>query len=121
MNYTKTIIRQTGKIYIDGKTYSNIKGTMEITDRGVFVNGVPIEEYKEPTVINLILEGNVDSIIAENGDVTVNGDVGSIESKNGNVSVKGTIKGNVESKNGNVTIAGDVKGDVNAKNGNVIY
>lgn len=121
MSYIRTIISKCGKININGKTIENVKGTIEITDKGVFVNDVPIEEYKEPIVVNLVLEGDVDHIISDSSDVTVNGNVHTIDSKNGNVNVKGTVKGNVESKNGNVTIAGDISGDVTSKNGNVIY
>lgn len=117
---TRTIIHNSGSINIDGKEYENIRGTMEITDKGIYVNGSPIEEYKEPVTVKLIINGNVESIEAENSDIEVGGDVGNIVSKNGNVTVRGNAKGYVESKNGNIIVKGDVTGDVSTKNGNII-
>ena len=117
---TRTIIQSCGSININGKEYKNIQGLMEITDKGIYVNGSPIEEYKEPFVVKLVIQGNVETIEAENSEVTVEGDAGTINSKNGNITVRGNAKGNVESKNGNIMIKGDVAGDVSTKNGNII-
>jgi len=121
MNYSTTTINKCSKISINGKIYENIKGTMEITDKGIFVNGQPIEEYKEPTVVYLIIEGDVECITSDCGDITVHGSAKTINSKNGNVIIKSTVEGNVESKNGNITITGGVNGDVTSKNGNIMY
>ena len=109
-----------GKIHINGKTYENIRGNMVITDKGVFVDGKPIEEYKEPFAVNLTIEGNVESVTSDNCDITVNGEVGSALSKNGNITVKGNVMGNAETKNGNIIVKGDVHGDATTKNGNII-
>lgn len=108
-----------GKTVINGKVYENISGTMTITDDGVFVNGKPIEEYKEPFVVKIVVDGDVDSITSENADVIVNGPVGSVMSKNGSVRVSNGVTGNVESKNGNIIVGGGVGGDVTTKNGNI--
>lgn len=116
---TMTQISNCRKVTINGKTYENIKGDMTITDEGIFVNGKPIEEYKEPFVVNLTIEGRVESVSAE-GDVTVNGEVGTATTKNGNVTVKGNVLGNAETKNGNIIVKGDVHGDATTKNGNII-
>ena len=114
-----TIINQcAGSFWANGKEYRNIKGTIEINDRGVFVNGKPIEEYKEPPVFKIVIEGNVESIETENADVEVKGSVTNVTSKNGNVTC-GSVMGNVESKNGNVC-CGSVAGDVTTKNGNIL-
>ena len=106
-----------GSFYANGKKYENINGRVEITDRGIFVNGKPIEEYKEPPVFKIIVEGNVESIETENADVKVKGTVNTVSSKNGNVNC-GDVTGNVDSKNGNVH-CGRVAGDVTTKNGNI--
>lgn len=114
------------KVIIHGKTrvngrYVNLTGqNITITDRGMFVNGKPIEEFDDSQVPVLKIEitGNVESLTTENGEVTVNGRVGTVVSKNGNVDCQ-TVEGNVESKNGNVTVT-TCHGDCDTKNGNII-
>lgn len=114
------------KVIIHGKTrvngrYVNLTGqNITITDRGMFVNGKPIEEFDDSQVPVLKIEitGNVESLTTENGEVTVNGRVGTVISKNGNVDCQ-TVEGNVESKNGNVTVT-TCHGDCDTKNGNII-
>lgn len=114
------------KVTINGKTrvngrYVNLTGqNITITDRGMFVNGKPIEEFDESQVPVLKIEitGNVESLTTENGEVTVNGRAGTVVSKNGNVECQ-TVEGNVESKNGNVIVT-TCHGDCDTKNGNII-
>ena len=114
------------KVTINGKTrvngrYVNLTGqNITITDRGMFVNGKPIEEFDDSQVpvLRIELTGNVESLTTENGEVTVNGRVGTVVSKNGNVECQ-TVEGNVESKNGNVIVT-TCHGDCDAKNGNII-
>lgn len=114
------------KVIIHGKTrvngrYVNLTGqNITITDRGMFVNGKPLEEFDESQVPVLKIEitGNVENLTTENGEVTVNGRVGTVISKNGNVDCQ-TVEGNVESKNGNVTVT-TCHGDCDTKNGNII-
>lgn len=114
------------KMTINGKTrvngrYVNLTGqNITITDRGMFVNGKPLEEFDDSQVPVLKIEitGNVESLTTENGEVTVNGRVGTVVSKNGNVNCQ-TVEGNVESKNGNV-MCGKIMGDCDTKNGNIM-
>lgn len=114
------------KMTINGKTrvngrYVNLTGqNITITDRGMFVNGKPLEEFDDSQVPVLKIEitGNVESLTTENGEVTVNGRVGTVVSKNGNVDCQ-TVEGNVESKNGNVIVT-TCHGDCDTKNGNII-
>lgn len=114
------------KVTINGNTrvngrYVNLTGqNITITDRGMFVNGKPIEEFDESQVPVLKIEitGNIESLTTENGEVTVNGRVGTVVSKNGNVECQ-TVDGNVESKNGNVIVT-TCHGDCDTKNGNII-
>ena len=120
MNTIINNIHGNGKTVINGKVYENFSGSMTITDEGIFVNGKPIEEYKEPPVIKIEITGSVDAIERENADVTVNGPAGSVTTKNGNVQVSNGVRGNVDTKNGNVTVGGDVGGDVTTKNGNIM-
>jgi len=114
----KTIINSVGGSFsFNGKEYKHIHGQVVITDKGIFVDGKPIEEYEEPPVFKIVVEGNVETIETENADVEVNGSVNTITSKNGNVKCK-DVTGSVDSKNGNV-YCGSVGGDVTTKNGNI--
>lgn len=114
------------KMTINGKTrvngrYVNLTGqNITITDRGMFVNGKPLEEFDDSQVPVLKIEitGSIESLTTENGEVTVNGRVGTVVSKNGNVNCQ-TVEGNVESKNGNV-MCGKIMGDCDTKNGNIM-
>lgn len=108
-----------GETIINGKVYKNLSGQMTITDKGVFVNGKPIEECDEPFVLKVEINGNVESVDSENADVTINGSAGSVVSKNGNIHVSRDVTGSVETKNGNIIIGGGVGGDVTTKNGNI--
>lgn len=109
-----------GKTRINGR-YVNLTGQdITITDKGMLVNGRPIEKFDDSSVPVLKIEitGNVETLTIENGEVTVNGRVGSIVSKNGNVDCQ-TVEGNVDSKNGNVMCT-TIKGDCETKNGNIM-
>ena len=108
-----------GSVTINGKTYENVNGVLTITDNEILVDGKPIEEYKEPFRVEIIIKGNVQDMTVENSPVRVEGEVGVAMSKNGNISIKGNVLGNVESKNGNITVTGDVHGDATTKNGNI--
>lgn len=119
MSFSQINFHGNGKTVINGKVYENISGQMTITDKGVFVNGKPIEEYKEPIVVKIEVNGTVESIESENADVTVNGTAGSVLNKNGNIRVRNGVTGNVESKNGNIFVSGGVGGDVTNKNGTI--
>ncbi len=114
------------KVTINGKTrvngrYVNLTGqNITITDRGMLVNGKPIEEFDDSNmpVLKIEITGNIETLTTENGEVTVNGRVGTVISKNGNVDCQ-TVEGNVESKNGNVIVT-TCHGDCDTKNGNII-
>lgn len=110
-----------GEITINGKVYRNVSGHMEVTDKGIFVNGKPIEEWGEAPVVKIELHGNVENIISENADVEVKGNATSVNTKNGNIGIGGDVLGNVDTKNGNVSISGKVEGDVTTKNGNICH
>ena len=109
-----------GKTRVNGRYVNLTVQNITITDRGMFVNGKPIEEFDDSQVPVLKIEitGNVESLTTENGEVTVNGRVGTVVSKNGNVNCQ-TVEGNVESKNGNVIVT-TCHGDCDTKNGNII-
>lgn len=92
-----------------------------MTSDGFYVDGNQIVEFNESEtpVLKIEITGNVESLITEDGDVTVNGRVGTVVSKNGNVECR-TVERNVDNKNGNI-YCGKVMGNCYAKNGNIYH
>ena len=119
-NSVITSINSCGSITINGKTYENIYGEMTITDEGIYVNGKPIEEYKEPFKVEITIKGDVQNIDTTNAPVKVEGTVKTASTRNGNITVKGNILGNAETRNGNITVAGSIQGDATTRNGNIL-
>lgn len=118
--YTKTTIHHTaGSVVINGKVYENINGTMTITDKGIFVNGQPIEEYKEPVTIKVVIKSNVDRVDSNCGNVTVEGDAHTVCSQNGSIQVNGNVTNNATTENGAIYVRGSIGGNVTTNNGSI--
>lgn len=84
----------------------------------VIINGKDITEQYSEQQINIVVNGDVQTIASENATVVVNGNIGGdITSLNGNIQCV-DISGNCESKNGNIA-ARNINGSVNTKNGNI--
>ncbi len=109
-------------ISINGKTISfSGSGSINISGNKITVGGVDISDLStvDEKVINITIEGSVEDLSVENGEVEVKGDVRELNSKNGNIQC-GNVEGNVESKNGNIS-CGRVAGNVHSKNGNISH
>lgn len=99
---------------------SNISGsTIVIGGKGYTVDGEFVE-FSDSKNIQIIVQGNVNSLQAKIGDVTVNGSVQDLDSSNGNVTVTGNVNGDVTTSNGDVT-CGNVAGKVKTSNGDINY
>lgn len=97
-----------------------VSGDMLINDKGVFVNGQPISDFEDiKGPINVQIEGSVQSLKVQAGDVTVAGDVGSLDTQAGDVNIKGSVEGDVKSQAGDIEVEGSVKGNVKASCGDV--
>lgn len=109
-----------GKMFIGGREIDARGHRIEISGNGVFIDGVPAEQFNgdERPVLKIEITGSVENIETEDADITVNGRVGSISSKNGNVNAQ-TVEGDIVSKNGNVCV-NTCKGSCDTKNGNII-
>lgn len=104
---------------INGKVNSIIQNGNKI-----IVNGINITDLiaKDGTVLNVTiqLDGNVDTITTDNGNILINGNVSNnVSNMNGNIQC-GNINGSVTNKNGDIQ-AGDIIGDVSNKNGDIKY
>lgn len=104
---------------INGKVNSIIQNGNKI-----IVNGINITDLitKDGTVLNVTiqLDGNVDTITTDNGNILINGNVSNnVSNMNGNIQCE-NINGSVTNKNGDIQ-AGDIIGDVSNKNGDIKY
>lgn len=104
---------------INGKVNSIIQNGNKI-----IVNGINITDLiaKDGMVLNVTiqLDGNVDTITTDNGNILINGNVSNnVSNMNGNIQC-GNINGSVTNKNGDIQ-AGDIIGDVSNKNGDIKY
>ena len=110
-----------GTMHINGKVYTNIRGTVTFKDGKAYVNGQPIEDYsKSPEkVINITINGNIDKIKVEQCEtIQVTGNVRQVKTISGNVSVGGNVDGDVKSTSGDINCK-DVEGDVSTTSGDI--
>ena len=73
MDITTKINFYGSKTHVNGR-YVNLTGqNVTITDKGLFVNGKPIEEFDDSQlpVIKIEITGNIENLTTENGDITV--------------------------------------------------
>lgn len=105
-----------GSISVNGKTYTG--KNIQINGDQVIIDGVVQEGVALVGPINVVVNGNVESLRTVSGDITVNGSTGSIQSTSGDVEVKGAVVGNVQTVSGNV-ICKKVEGDARTVSGDI--
>lgn len=106
-----------GKVVINGVEYSgsniNINSSGSVTIDGSIVSTV------SDKVINIVVQGDCDSVDTSSGDIKVWGNVnGNVNASSGDIDVEGDVKGNVNTSSGDVhadkiygrtsTISGDI-------------
>ena len=106
-------------VRVNGKTYRG--NNITIINGEVFIDGTKAEELEDEKVINVVVDGNINTLDVDYCDkLEVTGECGSVTSKNGNIQVKGNVGGDVNNKNGNI-VCRDVGGNAETKNGDVIH
>lgn len=108
---------------INGKTFvmDDRIGSINVDNGQVFVNGrtLDISEFSSAPVINIVVEGPVNSVSTQSGDVTVKGDLGTAKTMSGNVKVDGDVKGDASTMSGDVRVAGSIAGKVKTVSGDI--
>lgn len=108
---------------INGKTFVTEGNTdsINVSNGQVFLNGqnFDISGFASAPVINIVVEGSVNSVSTQSGDVTVNGNVGTAKSMSGDVKVKGDVTGDASTVSGDVNVAGAISGRVNTVSGDI--
>lgn len=107
-------------VTINGQRIVTNGGSISVIDGKVTIDGkdVDLGQFKEK-VINIVVEGNVDSITSSSADITVNGSTGAINTQSGDVKVKGDVAGSVSTMSGDVTVKGKVEGNVKTMSGDI--
>lgn len=137
-NFTNNSFSKTTKIFNSGKSqnicikgnsvtingvevsqsFGEIKSVVQ-NGKKVIVNGVDISNmFGDSLNITLNIDGNVENVKLDNGDVYINGNVtNNVENCNGNIKC-GDVGGSVTNKNGDIK-AVNISGAVSNKNGDI--
>jgi hypothetical protein len=133
----KMTVTVNGKtVIIDKPFYSLVQ-----TDGDVYIDGVKLNvdeesDSKRPPTIEIIVQGDPESVEgnkvsvtgdvkgnvrSSTGSVVVNGVVGSVTTSTGDVEVKGNVMGGVTTSSGDVRISGSVSGSVRSSAGDIYH
>ena len=108
---------------INGKTFVTEGNTdsINVSNGQVFLNGqnFDISGFASAPVINIVVEGPVNSVSTQSGNVTVKGDLGVAKTMSGNIEADGDIKGDVSTMSGDVRVAGSIAGKVKTVSGDI--
>ena len=108
-------------IQINGKTFSG--NSVSIINGEVIIDGkkqTNLSDFEEK-IINVTINGNVESVSTSNGDITISGVVkNNVKNVNGSIDIGGDVSSSITSTNGNVT-CNNVSGDIDTTNGNIKY
>lgn len=85
----------------------------------IYVDGKQISVADAGPVVNITVEGNIESLRSDAAGVVVNGNVGEVRSTSGSVSVREDVSGSVSSVSGSVRVGGSVGGSVSTVSGSV--
>jgi DUF4097 and DUF4098 domain-containing protein YvlB len=114
-----------GTFVINGRKFitdGNID-SINIINGQVSIDGQMVEmgDFAFDQVINIVVEGPVNSLTTSSGDVTVNGDAKSVKSSSGDIKVKGDVKGDASTVSGDVSVNGSIVGKVKTVSGDIRY
>lgn len=101
------VINQRGGVYLE---------------RGNIINHGQYSENGNTSISQGLLiniEGNINHVETENGNISITGEAKDIKTHNGNVSTTGNVVGDIKTHNGNVKVMGGVTGNVETHNGDI--
>ena len=100
------------QITVNGNSISVVKGV-------IAVDGKKIDIPTDERIVNIIVQGDVQSLKNETGYVHVNGNTGSVRMTSGNIEVMDCVNGNVDLTSGDVIVQGVITGNVRTTSGDV--
>lgn len=105
------------QIVINGNIYSGRSISVSNGDIIIDSNRIVIEEK----IINITIDGDIDTLRCGSGTVTVNGTVGEVETGSGDVTVRQDVQGNIRTGSGDVEVRGSVSGSVKTGSGDICH
>lgn len=100
INSNTSINLNSGSVVLNGTTYSGEQ--VVIANGRVYVDGEEAQNLTNEPTIEISVEGSVDSIKTQSGDVTVTGSVLSARTMSGDITA-GTVTGVAETMSGDIT------------------
>lgn len=103
-----------------GDSTSAIIGNNIVYKNGVLtVDGKQVNLPKDQKLVNITVEGNVDSIVSEYSEITINGDVETVSNTSGDIKIIGDVEGDINAVSGDIDVKGHVSGDVQTVSGDI--
>lgn len=111
----------TSSCTINGKTYTG--KSVSIINNVVYVDGKEVDtSYSgKPIIVNVVVEGNVESVSTSSGNVEIRGSVTNISTKSGDVSVQKNCIGDISTVSGDIQILGTVYGSCKSTSGDIMH
>jgi hypothetical protein len=96
--------------------------SISISNGKVIIDGVEVKGTKDEKKINIVVEGNLESLDVDCCDkVEINGSADQVKTLSGNVHVKGDVTDSIKTMSGNVHVSGAVGGKVKTMSGNISH
>lgn len=120
---SETIIRGTGNIVINGHTVYLRGKSMKITEDGIYVDGVCIDQHtvhEDPSkVIKIEITGDVQSIQTGAADITVHGNVDMAKTMSGDIRCN-VVENMAKTMSGSI-ICDSISGNCSTMSGDIIH
>ena len=117
---SETIISGTGRVGINGHIVHLNGKKMKITEDGIYVDGVSVEQYTEPSKeIKIEITGNVQSIQTVSADITVHGNVDMAKTMSGDIRCN-VVENMAKTMSGSI-ICDSISGNCSTMSGDIIH
>jgi len=104
-------------VTINGQSFTG--KNVVVSNNKIMIDGKEAEINYEEKTFNIVVTGDVESVVNESGLINVTGNAGEIKSTSGDIEIGGEVKGDVKTTSGDVASKGDIVGDVGTVSGDV--
>ncbi len=110
-----------GIVNVNGRVYHTPdNASVSVINNKVYVDGKLYEDFSENKEknIKITIEGDIQTVKLDCGDITVHGNANSVTNVNGDIKINGDVAGNVKTTNGDIS-AHSINGDAKSVNGDI--